>query len=126
MNTITQINTNNAPAAIGPYSQALTNGSLIFTSGQLPLAPGSKAMPDDIKAQATASLANVKAILEEAGSSLGKVLKTTVFLTDMKDFAAVNEVYSTFFSQPYPARSCFAVKELPLGARVEIEVIASR
>ena len=83
-------------------------------------------MPDDIKAQATASLANVKAILEEAGSSLGKVLKTTVFLTDMKDFAAVNEVYSTFFSQPYPARSCFAVKELPLGARVEIEVIAAR
>lgn len=126
MNTITQINTNNAPAAIGPYSQALTNGSFIFTSGQLPLAPGSKAMPDDIKAQATASLANVKAILEEAGSSLGKVLKTTVFLTDMKDFAAVNEVYSTFFSQPYPARSCFAVKELPLGARVEIEVIAAR
>ena len=126
MNTITQINTNHAPAAIGPYSQALTNGSLIFTSGQLPLAPGSKAMPDDIKAQATASLANVKAILEEAGSSLGKVLKTTVFLTDMKDFAAVNEVYSTFFSQPYPARSCFAVKELPLGARVEIEVIAAR
>ena len=126
MNTITQINTNNAPAAIGPYSQALTNGSLIFTSGQLPLAPGSKAMPDDIKAQATASLANVKAILEEAGSSLGNVLKTTVFLTDMKDFAAVNEVYSTFFSQPYPARSCFAVKELPLGARVEIEVIAAR
>ena len=126
MNTITQINTNNAPAAIGPYSQALTNGSLIFTSGQLPLAPGSKAMPDDIKAQATASLANVKAILEEAGSSLCKVLKTTVFLTDMKDFAAVNEVYSTFFSQPYPARSCFAVKELPLGARVEIEVIAAR
>lgn len=126
MNTITQINTNNAPAAIGPYSQALTNGSLIFTSGQLPLTPGSKNMPDDIKAQATASLANVKAILEEAGSSLGKVLKTTVFLTDMKDFAAVNEVYSTFFSQPYPARSCFAVKELPLGARVEIEVIATR
>ena len=126
MNTITMITTSNAPAAIGPYSQALTNGSLIFTSGQLPLAPGSKAMPDDIKAQATASLANVKAILEEAGSSLGNVLKTTVFLTDMKDFAAVNEVYSTFFSQPYPARSCFAVKELPLGARVEIEVIATR
>lgn len=126
MNAITMINTNNAPAAIGPYSQALTNGSLIFTSGQLPLAPGSKTIPDDIKAQATASLANVKAILEEAGSSLSKVLKTTVFLTDMKDFAAVNEVYSTFFSQPYPARSCFAVKELPLGAKVEIEVIAAR
>ena len=126
MNSITMISTDNAPAAIGPYSQALTNGSLIFTSGQLPLTPGSKNMPDDIKAQATASLANVKAILEEAGSSLGKVLKTTVFLTDMKDFAAVNEVYSTFFSQPYPARSCFAVKELPLGARVEIEVIAVR
>lgn len=126
MNTITMINTNNAPAAIGPYSQALTTGALIFTSGQLPLAPGSKTIPDDIKAQATASLANVKAILEEAGSSLNKVLKTTVFLTDMKDFAAVNEVYSTFFSQPYPARSCFAVKELPLGAKVEIEVIAAR
>lgn len=126
MNTITMINTNNAPAAIGPYSQALTTGALIFTSGQLPLAPGSKTIPDDIKAQATASLANVKAILGEAGSSLNKVLKTTVFLTDMKDFAAVNEVYSTFFSQPYPARSCFAVKELPLGAKVEIEVIAVR
>ncbi len=126
MNTITLINTDKAPAAIGPYSQALSNGTLIFTSGQLPLTPGSKTIPDDIKAQATASLTNVKAILEEAGSSLSKVLKTTVFLTDMKDFATVNEVYSTFFSQPYPARSCFAVKELPLGARVEIEVIASR
>lgn len=126
MNTITLINTDKAPAAIGPYSQALSNGALIFTSGQLPLTPGSKTIPDDIKAQATASLTNVKAILEEAGSSLSKVLKTTVFLTDMKDFATVNEVYSTFFSQPYPARSCFAVKELPLGARVEIEVIASR
>ena len=124
MNATTVIATDKAPAAIGPYSQAISTGSLIFTSGQLPLKPGSKDMSDNIKDQARASLANVRAILEEAGSSLQQVVKTTVYLADISDFASVNEVYAEFFSAPFPARSCFAVKALPLGARVEIEVIA--
>lgn len=125
MNALTVISTDKAPAAIGPYSQAISTGSLIFTSGQLPLKPGSKDMPDNIKDQARAALANVRAILEQAGSSMQKVVKVTVFLTDISDFAFVNEVYAECFSAPFPARSCFAVKALPLGARVEIEVIAS-
>ena len=124
MNATTVIATDKAPAAIGPYSQAISTGSLIFTSGQLPLKPGSKDMSGNIKDQARASLANVRAILEEAGSSLQQVVKTTVYLADGCDFASVTEVYAEFFSAPFPARSCFAVKALPLGARVEIEVIA--
>ena len=125
MNATTVISTDKAPAAIGPYSQAISTGSLIFTSGQLTLKPGSKDISDNIKDQARASLTNVRAILEAAGSSLQKVVKTTVYLTDISDFASVNEIYAEFFSAPFPARSCFAVKALPLGARVEIEVIAS-
>ena len=125
MNATTVISTDKAPAAIGPYSQAISTGSLIFTSGQLPLKPGSKDISDNIKDQARASLTNVRAILEAAGSSLQKVVKTTVYLTGISDFASVNEIYAEFFSTPFPARSCFAVKALPLGARVEIEVIAS-
>ena len=125
MNATTVISTDKAPAAIGPYSQAISTGSLIFTSGQLPLKPGSKDISDNIKDQARASLTNVRAILEAAGSSLQKVVKTTVYLTDISDFASVNEIYAEFLSAPFPARSCFAVKALPLGARVEIEVIAS-
>ena len=124
MSTPKQIDTDKAPGAVGPYSQALAAAGLIFTSGQLPLVPGGKAMPEDIKAQAEASLTNVKSILEAAGSNMGKVLKTTVYLTDIKDFPVVNEVYASFFAKPYPARSCFAVKDLPLGAKVEIEVVA--
>lgn len=126
MSKCTVIATEKAPAAIGPYSQGIATSDLIFTSGQLPIDPATKAMPEGIKEQATNSLANVKAILEAAGSSLDKVVKTTVYLVDMADFAAVNEVYSSFFSAPFPARSCFAVKALPLGAKVEIEVVATR
>lgn len=119
-----QIDTNNAPAAVGPYSQALAAEHLLFTSGQLPLNPADKTMPEDIREQATLCLSNIKAILEAAGSSMDKVLKSTVLLTDIDDFAAVNEVYAKFFAKPFPARSCFAVKALPMRAKVEIEVVA--
>jgi endoribonuclease L-PSP, putative len=115
-----------APGAVGPYSQAIAVSGLIFTSGQLPIDPESKTMPEGIREQAAISLGNVKNILEEAGSGLDKVVKTTVYLADIKDFPAVNEVYATFFGKPFPARSCFAVKDLPLGAKVEIEVIAAQ
>jgi 2-iminobutanoate/2-iminopropanoate deaminase len=116
------INTDKAPAAVGPYSQALATDSLVFTAGQLPLKDG--AMPEGIREQAAQCLANVKAVLEEAGSGLDKVLKVTIYLTDINDFAAVNEVYAKNFVPPFPARSAFAVKALPLGAKVEIEAVA--
>lgn len=116
------INTDKAPGAVGPYSQALATDSLVYTSGQLPLKDG--AMPEAVQEQAAQCLENVKAVLEEAGSSMDKVLKSTVYLTDIADFAAVNEVYAKYFAKPFPARSAFAVKALPLGAKVEIEVVA--
>jgi 2-iminobutanoate/2-iminopropanoate deaminase len=124
MTDLTTITSDKLPGAVGPYSHGLKANGLIFTSGQLPVDPTSRAMPGDIKEQATLSLTNLRNVLQAAGSDLSKVLKTTVFLTDIKDFPAVNEVYASFFSQPYPARSCFAVKELPLGAKVEIEAVA--
>ena len=126
MSKIQRIDTSNAPAAVGPYSQAMAAGGLVYTSGQLGINPADKAMPEGVREQAALCLNNLKAVLEAAGSGLDKVLKVTVFLTDMTDFAAVNEIYAEFFSQPYPARSCFAVKTLPLGAKVEIEAVATR
>jgi 2-iminobutanoate/2-iminopropanoate deaminase len=126
MNKPERIDTDKAPGAVGPYSQAMSTANLVYTSGQLGINPANKIMPEDVREQASMCLNNLKAILEAAGSGLDKVLKATVFLTDMSDFAAVNEVYAGFFSQPYPARSCFAVKALPLGAKVEIEVVAMR
>jgi 2-iminobutanoate/2-iminopropanoate deaminase len=120
------IATKNAPAAIGPYSQAIRTDGLIFCSGQLPIDPATGKMPEDIKEQTRQSLANVKAILAEEGLDINNVVKTTVLLADMSLFAEMNEVYGETFSQPYPARSAFAVKALPMGALVEIEVIASR
>lgn len=119
------INTKNAPAAIGPYSQAIEVNGFVYTSGQLPIDPVTgEFASSDIKSQAEQSLKNVKAILEEAGLTMKNVVKTTVFLADMADFAAMNEVYSTYFSEPYPARSAVAVKTLPKGALVEIECVA--
>lgn len=119
------INTKKAPAAIGPYSQAIQVGNLIYTSGQLPIDPATGAFPDGgIKEQTRQSLTNVKAILEEAGVSMANVVKTTVFMADMGDFGDMNSVYAEFFSEPYPARSAVAVKTLPKGALVEIEVVA--
>ncbi|MBR2882021.1 MAG: RidA family protein [Prevotella sp.] len=119
------INTKNAPAAIGPYSQAIEVNGFVYTSGQLPIDPATGEFAgSDVKSQAEQSLKNVKAILEEAGLTMKNVVKTTVFLADMADFAAMNEVYSTYFSEPYPARSAVAVKTLPKGALVEIECVA--
>lgn len=119
------ISTTNAPAAIGPYSQAIKVGELVFVSGQLPIDPATGAFAEGgIKELTRQSLTNMKAILEEAGISMANVVKTTVFLADMNDFAAMNEVYAEFFVAPFPARSAVAVKTLPKGALVEIECIA--
>ncbi len=123
-----RINTSNAPAAIGPYSQAIDSGhGLVFVSGQLPIDPATGAFPEGgVQEQTRQSLTNAKAILEAAGLNLGNVVKTTVFLADMGDFAAMNEIYAQFFSEPFPARSAVAVKTLPKGALVEVECIAAR
>lgn len=119
------INTNQAPVAIGPYSQAIKVGNLVYTSGQIPINPATgNFVEGGIKEQTRQSLTNIKAILEEAGLSMNNVVKTTVFLADMNDFADMNSVYAEFFSEPYPARSAVAVKTLPKGALVEIEVVA--
>ena len=123
----TVISTAAAPAAIGPYSQAIDLGSIVITSGQLPIDPATGAFPEGIKAQTCQSLTNVKAILEAAGLSMDAVVKTTVFLSDMNNFGAMNEVYATFFSEGnYPARSAVEVARLPKDALVEIEVIATK
>ena len=121
------VNTNKAPKAIGPYSQAIEANGLIITSGQLPIDPATgEFAPGGIKEQTRQSLTNAKAILEEAGIGLGNVMKTTVFLSDMNDFAAMNEVYAESFSEPFPARSAIAVKTLPKNALVEVECIAAK
>lgn len=119
------ISTTKAPAAIGPYSQAIKVGNLVYTSGQIPIDPATgNFVEGGIKEQTRQSLTNVKAILEEAGLTMGNVVKTTVFMADMADFADMNAVYAEFFTEPYPARSAVAVKTLPKGALVEIEVVA--
>ena len=114
-----------APAAIGPYSQAIKVGNLVYTSGQIPIDPATGSFIEGgIKEQTRQSLNNIKAILAEVGLSMSNVAKTTVFLADMNDFADMNAIYAEFFSEPYPARSAVAVKTLPKGALVEIEVVA--
>ena len=121
------ISTQKAPAAIGPYSQAIQVGNLVYTSGQIPIDPATGVFAEGgIKEQTRQSLTNVKAILEEVGLSMSNVVKTTVFMADMGDFAEMNAVYAEFFSEPYPARSAVAVKTLPKGALVEIEVVAAK
>lgn len=123
----TRVATSEAPAAIGPYNQAIVAGELVFCSGQIPLDPATGQLVEgDIKAQTRRSLQNLSAVLTAAGASMGSVLKTTVFLVSMSEYAAVNEVYAEFFSDEPPARSAVAVAELPRGARVEIEAIALR
>ncbi|MGL5327810.1 MAG: RidA family protein [Peptostreptococcaceae bacterium] len=118
------INTENAPGAIGPYSQATKIGNLVYTSGQLPIDMATGELATDVKEATKASLDNVKAILEEAGTSMDKIFKTTVFVKDLNDFNAVNEVYATYFESNPPARSCVQVAKLPKDAVVEIEAIA--
>jgi len=117
------VHTDLAPQAIGPYSQAVQVGNLLFTSGQLGMDPTTNQFPEAVSEQAKQSLNNVKAIVEAAGASMNDIVKTTVFLKDMNDFAAVNEVYASFFEQPFPARSAVEVARLPKDALVEIEVI---
>ena len=123
----TPIHTPNAPAAIGPYSQAVKTGNLVFVSGQIPIDPATGAFAgDDITTQTRQSLTNVKAILEAAGYTMSDVVKTTVLLADIADFAAMNAVYAEYFTENKPARAAFAVKDLPRGALVEIEAIAAK
>ena len=117
----------NAPAAIGPYSQAVQTGNFIFCSGQLPIDPTTGKFPEGgIKEQTRQSLLNINRILEQEGFSLSNVVKTTVLLADISDFAAMNEVYAEMFKAPFPARSAFSVRDLPKGALVEIECIAEK
>lgn len=121
------ISTQNAPGAIGPYSQAIEANGFIYLSGQLPIVPATGSFPEGgIKEQTRQSLLNAQAILKEAGADLSNVVKTTVLLADISDFGAMNEVYAEFFSAPYPGRSAFAVRDLPKGALVEIEMIAAK
>lgn len=118
------ISTTAAPGAIGPYSQAIKAGNMLFCSGQIPVDPATGTVPEGIKAQTAQSLANVKAILAAAGASIENVVKTTVFLADMSLFGEMNEVYAQNFTEPFPARSAVTVRELPKQVLVEIEVIA--
>ncbi len=118
-----KVHTSNAPEAIGPYSQAVKFGNMVFTSGQIALTPNGEFLDADIKVQTKQVCENLKEVLKAAGSDIKNVVKTTIFLADMNDFGAVNEVYGEYFSHK-PARSTVAVKELPKGAKVEIETIA--
>ena len=121
-----KINTEKAPGAIGPYSQAIEANGFIYTSGQLPIDPVTGAFaPGGIREPTRQSLTNIKAILEAAGTGMQNVIKTTVYLSDMANFSAMNEVYAQFFEAPFPARSAVAVKDLPKAALVEIEVVAT-
>lgn len=118
-----KVTTSNAPAAIGPYSQAMKVGNLVFCSGQIPVNPATGSVPETIAEQAEQSCKNIKGLVEAAGSSMDKVVKTTCFLSDISDFAAFNEVYAKYFTSN-PARSCVAVKDIPKGVKCEIEAIA--
>lgn len=120
------ISTDKAPAAIGPYSQAVEVNGLVYTSGVIPVDPATGNIPEGSVAQAQQAFTNMKNLVEAAGSSMDKVLKTTVFIKEMNDFAAINEVYAKFFPEPYPARSCVEVARLPKDVMLEIEVIAEK
>lgn len=120
------INTKNAPGAIGPYSQGIIVGDFVYTSGQIPINPATGVMETDIKVATKQSMENVKAILEAAGTSLENVVKTSIFLKDLNDFAVVNEIYGTYFTENPPARSCVQVAKLPKDAVIEIEAIATK
>ncbi len=125
--SIATVHSEGAPKAIGPYSQAVVSGGLVFTAGQIALDPATmEVVPGGVAEQTERVMANLKAVLETAGTDLSRVLKTTVFLADMADFAAMNEVYGTAFTEPAPARSTVQVSRLPRDVRVEIEVIAVR
>lgn len=115
--------TDKAPSAIGPYSQAIEVNGMVYTSGVIPVNPESGEIPEGIEAQATQALSNLKNLVEASGTSLDKVIKTTVFIKDMNDFGKINEIYATYFSDPYPSRSCVEVARLPKDVLLEIEAI---
>lgn len=121
-----QIATASAPAAIGPYSQGVATETTVYVSGQLPIDPATGTMPEDIAAQTRQSLTNVAEILKAAGMDMSNVVKTTVLMQDLAGFGAMNEVYATFFAEPFPARAAFQVAKLPKDALIEIEAIAAR
>lgn len=118
-----EIKTTNAPAAIGPYSQAIKTGNLLFTSGQIPINPATGEIPSGVEAQAEQALTNVKNLIEASGASIDNVIKTTVFIKDMNDFAKINEIYAKYFTEPFPARSCVEVARLPKDVLLEVEAI---
>ena len=120
------VKTDQAPGAIGPYSQGIQVGDMYFFSGQIPLVPSTGEMPEGIEAQAHQALKNAQAVINASGAKWENVIKTTVFITNIDDFTKVNEIYATYFTQPYPARSCVEVSKLPKGALIEIEVIAKK
>ncbi len=119
-----EIKTDKAPSAIGPYSQAIISNNMVFTSGQIPVNPTTGEIPDGIDAQANQVFTNLKNLLEASGTSIDKVVKTTVFIQNMKDFATINTIYDTYFKEPYPARSCVEVSKLPKDVLLEVEAIA--
>lgn len=119
-----EIKTNNAPSAIGPYSQGIIIGDFVFTSGQIPVNPETNDIPKGVEAQAHQAFSNLKGVLEAAGSSIGNIIKTTVFIKNMEDFSKINEIYAGYFKEPYPARSCVEVARLPKDVLIEIEAIA--
>ncbi|MCC8169266.1 MAG: RidA family protein [Oscillospiraceae bacterium] len=118
-----EIKTTNAPAAIGPYSQAILSGNMLFTSGQIPINPETGEIPEGVEAQARQALTNVKNLIEASGGSIDNVVKTSVFIKDMNDFAKINEIYAEFFTEPYPARSCVEFARIPKDVLLEIETI---
>lgn len=118
-----QISTKNAPAAIGPYSQAIATGGMLFCSGQIPIDPATGNIPEGVEAQAEQALTNVKNLIEAAGSSIDNVVKTTVFIKNMDDFGKINEIYAKYFTEPFPARSCVEVARLPKDVLLEVEAI---
>ena len=119
-----EIKTNSAPAAIGPYSQAVIINNMVFTSGQIPVNPLTGEIPDKVDEQANQVFTNLKNLLEASGTSIEKVVKTTVFIKNMEDFATINKIYETYFTEPYPARSCVEVAKLPKDVFIEVEAIA--
>lgn len=121
-----EIKTSNAPAAIGPYSQAIKVGEFLFTSGQIPINPATGEIPVGVEAQAEQALTNVKNLIEASGASIENTVKTTVFIKDMNDFAKINEIYAKYFTAPFPARSCVEVARLPKDVLLEVETIVAR
>ncbi|MBR3791659.1 MAG: RidA family protein [Clostridia bacterium] len=121
-----EIKTDNAPLAIGPYSQAIVTNNMVFTSGQIPVNPLTGDIPEGIEAQANQVFENLKNLLEASGTSIDKVVKTTVYIKNMDEFSVVNKIYESYFKKPYPARSCVEVSKLPKAVLVEVEAIAER